>query len=91
MEKGLEAGQRIVVQGQDKISTGRTVTPAPLHQALDRDSLDADPGAEPPSAGGVDSAPAPVRSPAQGAVNEAAPREDRSQASSDASGKGGRP
>ena len=91
VEKGLEAGQRIVVQGQDKISTGRTVTPAPLHQALDRDPLDADPGAEPPSAGGVDSAPAPVRSPAQGAVNEAAPREDRSQSSSAASGKGGRP
>jgi membrane fusion protein (multidrug efflux system) len=91
VEKGLEAGQRIVVQGQDKISTGRTVTPVPLRQDLVHDALDADPGTEPSPTGGVDGAPAPLRSPAQETERGASPHEDRVQPSNAASGKGGRP
>lgn len=82
VEKGLEDGQRIVVQGQDKIRSGTVVTPSPLEQDLKSDPLDADPSPVPRSNGAsVEGAPAPVR----------APENARPAPEPETAAKGGRP
>lgn len=98
VESGLEAGQRIVVQGQDKIRSGLAVTPVPLKQGREPDSLDIDAGTEPsPVGGAVDGAPAPLRSPAQDGGKTASPAEAPHVSGSSAgtpsgsADKGGRP
>lgn len=40
VEKGLEAGQKIVVEGQDKATPGGEVSPAVIRQELKKDTLD---------------------------------------------------
>lgn len=67
VEKGLEAGQRVVVRGQDKVRSGQQVEPqevSPPRKAgkpSEGKPLEM-PGSMPatPSGGGVDDAPAPV-------------------------------
>ena len=61
LEKGLEAGARIVVEGQNKVVAGEKVGVELLRQELKRDVLDT-PDSSPAVTGpGVEDAPAPVR------------------------------
>ncbi len=62
LEKGLEPGQRIVVQGQNKVRPGSTVHAEMLVQSFEADPLDMpDSTTSAPAGGGVEDAPAPVR------------------------------
>ncbi len=70
VEKGLEAGQRVVVEGQDKVSPGRQVEASPLVQNISENGmaqemppLETPDSAQPVFGGGVENAPAPVASP----------------------------
>ena len=61
LEKGLEHGQRIVVQGQNKVTAGQTVRAEELRQSLKVDPLDTPESSSPVTGSGVEDAPAPVR------------------------------
>lgn len=61
LEKGLEPGQRIVVQGQNKVTAGQTVRAEELRQSLKADPLDTPESSSPVTGSGVEDAPAPVR------------------------------
>lgn len=61
LEKGLEPGQRIVVEGQNKVSPGHEVKAVILHQSLKSDPLDTPESSSPVTGSGVEDAPAPVR------------------------------
>ena len=78
MESGLEEGQRVIVQGQDKVKPGQKVTPAvPAEKgpASVTGALEA-PGSSriPDARGAVDDAPAPVF-PKQGEAGTPAQKE----------------
>lgn len=62
LEKGLTPGQRIVVQGQNKVKPGAAVQAEMLVQSLEADPLDTpESTSSAVSGGGVEDAPAPVR------------------------------
>lgn len=61
LEKGLEPGQRIVVEGQNKVTPGHEVKPEVLHLSLKSDPLDTPESSTPATGSGVEDAPAPVR------------------------------
>ncbi len=61
LEKGLEPGQRIVVQGQNKVTAGHEVRAEELRQSLKVDPLDTPESSSPVMGSGVEDAPAPVR------------------------------
>ncbi len=61
LEKGLEPGQRIVVQGQNKVTSGQKVRAENLRQSLKADPLDTPNSSSPVTGSGVEDAPAPVR------------------------------
>lgn len=60
LEKGLEAGQRIVVEGQNKVVEGDTVEVVLLRQDLQQDVLDTPDSSVTVTGRGVEDAPAPV-------------------------------
>ena len=67
VEQGLEAGQRVVVEGQDKVEPGHQVTPSAMEMTVQggtdahRETLPT-PGSMTPVEGGVlENAPAPVK------------------------------
>lgn len=61
LEKGPESGQRVVVEGQNKVSPGHPVRAEVLQQSLQADPLDTPESSSPVTGGGVEDAPAPVR------------------------------
>ena len=61
LEKGLEAGQRVVVQGQNKVVPGREVRAEVTKQSLRPDPLDTPDSSSPVTGSGVEDAPAPVK------------------------------
>lgn len=61
VEKGLEAGQKIVVEGQDKATPGGEVSPAVIRQELKKDTLDTPDSSSPVRGSGIEAAPAPVK------------------------------
>ncbi|HJD96041.1 efflux RND transporter periplasmic adaptor subunit [Mailhella massiliensis] len=69
VEKGLEAGQKVVVQGQNKATPGEKVEPTLMRQELKGDSLDTPDSSNPVTGRGVEAAPAPV-SPVKEAPHE---------------------
>lgn len=69
VEKGLEAGQKVVVQGQNKVTPGGKTAPKLLRQELMPDSLDTPDSSNPVTGRGVEAAPAPV-SPSPEAYHE---------------------
>ncbi|WP_418764062.1 efflux RND transporter periplasmic adaptor subunit [Mailhella sp.] len=61
LEKGLEPGQRVVVQGQNKVTPGREVKAEVMEQSLKPDPLDTPESSSPVTGNGVEDAPAPVK------------------------------
>ena len=62
VEKGLEAGSRVVVQGQNKVTPGQKAQPELMRQMLRQDALDTPDSSNPVTGRGVEAAPAPVSS-----------------------------
>ncbi len=69
LEKGLEEGQRIVVEGQNKVVDGGKVSPELMRQVLKSDALDTPDSSSAATGSGVEDAPAPVM-PGKEAVHE---------------------
>ncbi len=61
LEKGLVPGQRVIVEGQNKVQPGSAVNAQVLHQVLKPDPLDTPASTSPVTGGGVEDAPAPVK------------------------------
>ena len=62
LEEGLKPGQRIVVQGQNKVTPGSAVHAELMIQRPEPDPLDTPDSSQPAvTGGGVEDAPAPVR------------------------------